>query len=96
MELNSYEVHVPTEQYGFILGKLTGGAEEAVALYKEIQATWNKEGLTEKEMDAFLDAQLSGDGIKDGAETYERMNVQQQKEVQRVKRALARLKAKNK
>lgn len=90
MELNSYEVHVPTEQYGFILGKLTGSADAAVEMYREIKRNWDNTGLSDKELDAFLDAQLSGDGIKDGVELYERMSPDQKAWAQRIKRSIKR------
>lgn len=86
-----YLGHVPTEQYGFISFELEGTVDEATEAYRALQRTWaSGPGLSLKEMDSFLDQQLSGNGIKDGVEIYEKMNSEQKDRVQWLKRGLKR------
>lgn len=71
-------------------------AEEAVEKFHELKTAFGGQGfgISEKEMDAFVENQLLGklDGM---LEVFTQMSGTQVKEIQRIKRALKRIKAKN-
>ncbi len=88
-------LHIPTEQYGFVLVECEGlSAEQTAELYNEYsRAFLPKVGLADKEYNAFIDRMLMG---QDGnhIEQYEAMNDNQKYAVQVLKRGIKRLKAK--
>lgn len=93
-----YEIHLPTEQYGFILKHYEGDDEGVVQEYRSLQTEWGaktEDGIPTKEFNAFVDSYLSGN-LNGLNETYQRMNAQQQDVVQIIKRSLARLKGREK
>lgn len=92
-----YEIHYPTEQYGFILKHYEGTDEGVVEEYRSLQAEWgsrSEEGISTKDFNAFIDSYLLGnlDGL---GEVYQGMNSIQQAQVQVIKRSLARLKGRD-
>jgi hypothetical protein len=88
-----YKAHVPTEQYGFI--EAVFNQEEGrnpADVYAELSAMFKpREGLDEKEFNAFIDAQLLGDS--NHIDMYEKASTEQKKIIQTIKRALKRIEA---
>jgi len=88
-----YHLRVPTnEQYAYIEAEMEGDSEQAIdEYYKLTRALKPKEGLPDKDYNAFIDNQLLGESNQ--LETYTQMSDQQKNAVQIIKRALARIKA---
>lgn len=95
MRENKVQLHIPVEQYGFVAIDCDGlTAEETASVYVEYaQAFKPKVGLLDKDFNAFIDRMLLG---QEGnhIEQYEAMSERQKDQVQCIKRALKRLKAK--
>jgi len=84
-----YEIHYPTEQYGFILKKIEGTDEDAVREYQSLHQEWinrNKAGLESKEWNAVLDRYLHGDE-KMEADKHAAMSERQQKLINEIKKS---------
>lgn len=78
------------EQYSYLESEVeTETIEEAYEIYQQTVQWINCDGVDEKTMDLFVENQISGQG--NSADVFAEMNPQQQREVQRIKRAIARL-----
>lgn len=89
-----YEIHFPTEQFGFILKHFEGNDHEVVAEYRSLRAAWEGgEGVSPKEFNLFIDRYLEGN-LNGLGEMYERMSTYQQEVVQCIKRSMKRIKSK--
>lgn len=86
-----YELHVPTEQYGFILGRMTGTHAEAVQAYREIAQEWKKPqsdfpvGPGLKNFNTVLDSYLEKGTLT--ADEYGEMSLEQQRVIQEIKKS---------
>lgn len=98
-------LRIPTnEQYSYIeleLGDeevLTQEAIDSVVdeYHRATRQIKGNLGISEKEMNGVVDKMLLGQTVEGGIELYERMDSEQQKICQVIKRALKRLEAKNK
>lgn len=89
------ELHIPTEQYGFVAITLEDFDPESVReTYNTYKAAFQaKAGLEKKAFDAFIDRYLQGE--KNHVEDYEKMNDEQKMVVQVIKRSLARIKSRS-
>lgn len=86
------KIRVPTAEYAFIEVLVRGTAEEIVEAHNTLtEAYKGGSGLSEKEMDAIIQKMISGATVEGGTELYSKMSPQQQKETQRIKRAMKRL-----
>ena len=91
-----YELHIPTEQYGFILRRFTGTPDEAVRAYREVREAWDKpkseypvgNGLSPATFNKVLDAYLANGTLT--ADEYGEMNLEQQKVIQEIKKSRKR------
>lgn len=85
-----YEIHYPTEQYGFILKVFEGTDAEAVSEYNSLKMAWvGGSGLAVKDFNSFIDRQLMGES--NHIEDYNLMNREQQSVAQEIKKALKRI-----
>jgi hypothetical protein len=90
-------LHIPTESYGFVLLEVEQEEDGKVMTPEEVSAVYNqyaaafkeKNGLTDEEMDTFVQKQLEGEG--NHIETYNGMSADQQLWIQRIKRAKKRI-----
>lgn len=85
-------IRVPTEQYAFIEQEIeVEGPEAAVEAYRALQRAYKGgEGVSTKDFNAALDRYLKdGDGE---TETYIKMNKDQQRVFQEIKKSLRRIK----
>jgi hypothetical protein len=91
--MSKYTLHVPTVSFGFIETEVDT-AEEAIAEHNNLLKLYSGgEGLSDKDFNHFLDKYLTnGTGE---TEVYMAMNLEQQKVIQTLKRAMKRIEAKN-
>lgn len=91
-----YKLHVPVEQFGFVEAELESETlDEAKLVYDAIKREWDgAEGLSEKEMNAFVDGMLVGE--PNHIEQWERMSPIQKFCAQIIKRSLKRLESREK
>lgn len=95
MKTYKAEITIPTEAFGNIKPTVEGTPQAIVEAYKEFAKEWKGgEGLTEAEMDSFIEKQLLGES--NDINQYERATPNQKTEIQRIKRALKRIKARQK
>lgn len=88
----TYEIHVPTEQYGFITARIEGNAHDAIEKYTELKEAWDSEGLPHKEWNAFIDAYLNkGSMNPDMQEQLERCSKAQRWFINEVKKSFKRM-----
>lgn len=85
------ELHIPTEQYGFVLVKVGDvDAETAAGVYRDYANAFKvNAGIPDKDFDAFIEKQL--EGRPNNVEEYHRMSPTQQLLVQCNKRAQNRI-----
>lgn len=82
-------LHLPTEQYGFIAVEVEDTPTGIVEAYRGFQRlTQSAAGLPEKDFNAFIDRQLSGE--PNHIEDYEKTSDTQKIIIQTLKRALKR------
>ena len=90
---------IPTDQYAYIEVEQELSTLDAFLInenYKELTGAFKEstgDGLTSKEIDAMLDSYFLGKGVD--SNEYDRLNEEQRKWVQAVKRSLARIKNKS-
>lgn len=78
MSEHEYELHIPTEQYGFILRKVTGTPEDAVTAYKEVADAWKGgAGLPTDKFNALVDEYLSTGTVVNGGDIWGDLNEKQ-------------------
>ena len=86
--------HFPVEQYGFVEveGEVVS-IDEAIETYHALRKPQNAsgEGLDQKTWNRALDEYLLTNALVDGTNLYERMNPEQQKVMQEIKKALKRI-----
>ena len=71
-------------------------AEAAVEAFKQLQRAYKGgEGITEKEMDDIIQKMMLGVSVNGGTELWAKATNEQRTEINRIKRALKRIKAKN-
>ncbi len=86
------ELTIPTEQFGNIRPTVEGTAEEIVEAYFEFSRMVKpKQGIPDKDYNAFMDSYLMGN-LEGLGEVYQVMSPEQQHCVQTIKRSLARIK----
>lgn len=89
--------HIPTEQYGFVECEVeVASVEDAIESYNALKTlkTASGEGLDDKTWRSAIDEYLLTNELKDGTNLYERMNSEQQRTMQEIKKALKRIKNK--
>lgn len=90
-------VHVPTEQYGFVSAEFdTDNAEKIKEAYDAISYAFKPQpinSLDKKDWNTFIERVLLGES--NHIETWEKCSPEQQKILQEIKKALARIEAKN-
>lgn len=89
-------LHLPTGDFAFIEQEIEGTPQDAVEAFKALKeaytnATHSGEGMTEKELDVWVENMFLGKG--NNAEIYSKSTLSQQKELHRIKRALTRIKS---
>jgi len=90
-------IRIPTATYGYIEFKFEGTAAETIAEHNKLLQMYNGGfGLEQKEWNAALDEYLTTNNLKNGTEIYAQMSIDQQQMFQELKKAIARLKTKNK
>ena len=92
------QLRIPTaEAYAYIEVSVEGTEEEVIKQYHRLtNAVRGGFGLDDKQFNACLDEYLTTNNIKNGTELYAEMSLSQQSVFQEVKKAMARLKNKNK
>jgi len=91
------ELHIPVEQYGFVAVTYEGltSEDQIRQMYNSIKAAFAVgDGIPDKEMDEVIYLMLKGETVRGGIEIYNRMDAQQQKECQRIKRLTKRINTK--
>lgn len=84
------QLRIPTEMYSYIEVSVEGEPEDIVSAYREFtDLVKPKEGVTSKDFNSFLDAQLNGQG--GDTEIYTAMSERQKLVIQEVKKALNRI-----
>lgn len=86
------ELHIPTEQYGFVSVEVeVPSVEDALHAYQHAASTVRGgEGMSEEEMDLWVCNMLLGEG--NDVNVYQKATKSQQIELHRIKRALNRIK----
>lgn len=89
--------HIPTEQFGFVeIEKEGNGTVEEMDSYDAVKAfvvskMGSVEGLDPKTWNSCIDEYLLTNELKDGTNLYERMNPEQQKIMQEIKKSIKRI-----
>lgn len=95
-----YKLHLPTGDFAFIEGEIEAetpqGATEAFKALKEAFTASGRvsEGLTDKELDLIIQNMCMGVTTKEGTELWAKATDAQKKEINRLSRALKRIKSK--
>lgn len=95
-----YKLHLPTGDFAFIEGEIESetpqGATEAFKALKEAFTASGRvsEGLTDKELDLIVQNMCMGVTTKEGTELWAKATDAQKKEINRLSRALKRIKSK--
>lgn len=90
------QIRIPTQQYGYVEVTVEGTPDfihEANAEFTQIFAV--KEGLSTKEFNGALDEYLQTNSFKTPEDTFFKMNPEQQKIIQEIKKSVKRLTAKD-
>lgn len=86
------ELRIPTDQYAYINVDIEGEPDEIVQAYREFSDLVRpKLGLETKDFNRALDEYLTTNKFKNPEETYFKMNPEQQKIIQEIKKSVKRL-----
>ena len=93
-----YEVHVPTEQYGYVSYEAEGTPEEAVQMYHDVKKEYGGGmGLPSREFCSFMDFYVStGTMPEDGVVKWEGMSNEQRLIIHEIKKCFSRINKSNK
>lgn len=90
-------LHVPVEQYGFVSAEFDEVNTETIAnTYRDIAEAFKPtEGITSKEMDLIIECMALGKTVTNGTELWSKATQAQKDQINCLKRALSRIKAKH-
>lgn len=93
MAEGKYQVHVRTEQYGFISYEADGSAEEAVQSYNDLKREYTRgKGLPSREFCAFMDYYVNkGTPPENGIIQWEAMSNEQKFVINELKKCFNRI-----
>lgn len=94
-------MHIPTEQYGFVAVEIEGDKlpESSIVAdtYREYADAFKPtEGITSKEMDLIIENMCLNKSVEGGTELWSKATASQKVQINCLKRALSRIKAKQK
>lgn len=91
-----YQVQIPTIQFGYIMAEFEGSDPlEAIELHGEMLVKYQGgDGLTDKELGLIIQNMCLGKTTPDGTNLWSKATLTQKAEINRLKRALDRIKRK--